>query len=119
MLFLPTFFTRSIQSTTERIIMYFSKVIAAAASCFAFVSAQYPTTRVVNQTTCGTNEYTYNGLSGYGFISPFARDRYGDTIGGIGSSAAIDKRTWFKWGNGSYTGILWAIPGQFHRNLIS
>lgn len=98
------------------ITMHFSSIITAATSCVALVSAQYPTTRVVNQTTCGGNQYTYNGLAGYGAVPATARDRFGDTIGGIGSSAAIDKRTWFKWGNGSYTGILWAIPGQSLMN---
>lgn len=72
-----------------------------------------PTAGVVNQTTCNGQEYAYQQLAGYGYVASDSRDRFGDTIGGIGSSIAIDRRTWFKWGNGTYMGILWALPGQY------
>ena len=70
------------------------------------------TAPVVNQTTCDGKQYTYQSLAGYGFIPSNARDKFGDTIGGIGSSAAIDRNTWKKTTNGSYTGILWALPDR-------
>ena len=71
-----------------------------------------PSSDYVNQTTCNGQIYTYNQLAGYGFIPSNARDKFGDTIGGIGSSIAIDKSTWRKRRNGSYTGILWALPDR-------
>ena len=70
------------------------------------------TAPVVNQTICDGKQYIYQSLAGYGFIPSNARDKFGDTIGGIGSSAAIDRRTWEKATNGSYTGILWALPDR-------
>lgn len=65
----------------------------------------------MNQTDCNGNTYTYQEMAGYGFIPSDARDKFGDTIGGIGSSIAIDKTTWAKHGH-SYTGILWALPDR-------
>ncbi|MCJ1378722.1 hypothetical protein MMC17_001821 [Xylographa soralifera] len=44
----------------------------------------------VTQTTCNSETYTYQQLAGYGFIPFNARDKYGDTIGGIGSAIALD-----------------------------
>lgn len=67
---------------------------------------------IVNQTTCDGKQYTYQSLAGYGFIPSNARDKYGDTIGGIGSSAAIDQKTWKKSKSGVYTGILYALPDR-------
>jgi len=67
---------------------------------------------VVNQTSCNGKQYSYHSLAGYGFIPSNARDKFGDTIGGIGSSAAIDRSSWKKTKNGSYTGILYAIPDR-------
>ncbi|KAF7717010.1 Uncharacterized protein PECH_003175 [Penicillium ucsense] len=56
---------------------------------------------VVNETTCGGHTYKYTGLAGYGFIPSDATDKFGDTIGGIGSSAAIDQWSWRKNTNGT------------------
>ena len=67
---------------------------------------------VVNQTTCDGKKFTYEALAGYGFIPSNARDKYGDTIGGIGSSIALDRASWKKAKSGSYTGILWALPDR-------
>ena len=66
----------------------------------------------VNETTCNGKTYTYQQLAGYGFIPSNARDEYGETIGGIGSSVALNKTAWKKLNNGSYTGILWALPDR-------
>ncbi|BCR87839.1 esterase-like/phytase family protein [Aspergillus chevalieri] len=67
---------------------------------------------VVNQTTCGGTTYTYNELAGYGFVPSNATDKYGDTLGGYGSSAAIDQSSWRKTGNGSYAGIVYTLPDR-------
>ncbi|KAL8772252.1 MAG: hypothetical protein Q9209_002464 [Squamulea sp. 1 TL-2023] len=67
---------------------------------------------VVNQTTCNGKQYIYEQLSGYGFIPSNARDSFGDTLGGFGSSIAIDLKTWRRLRNGTYTGTLYAIPDR-------
>ncbi|KAI4717773.1 outer membrane autotransporter [Aureobasidium sp. EXF-10727] len=71
----------------------------------------------VNTTTCGGNTYVYQELAGYGFVKSDARDKFGDTLGGLGSSIAIDQKSWKKCGgngkNGdSYKGVLWALPDR-------
>lgn len=66
---------------------------------------------VVNETDCDNRHYTYQQLAGYGFVPNNARDKYGDTLGGFGSAAAIDRKTWTK-NKGVYTGILWALPDR-------
>lgn len=66
---------------------------------------------VVNQTTCAGTTYKYTGLAGYGYIPSNATDKYGDTIGGIGSSVAIDQASWHK-KNGAYHGVAWALPDR-------
>ncbi|KAG9732330.1 3-phytase, partial [Aureobasidium melanogenum] len=67
---------------------------------------------VVNSTICGGQTYVYQELAGYGFVKSDARDKFGDTLGGIGSSIAIDQKTWKKMGPNSYQGILWALPDR-------
>ena len=66
----------------------------------------------VNQTNCNGNAFSYNSLAGYGNVPATARDKFGDSLGGYGSSIAIDQSTWKKLSNGSYTGTLWAIPDR-------
>lgn len=80
---------------------------------------------ITNQTTCDNEQYTYQELAGYGFVPSNATDKYGDTLGGYGSAIAIDRSSWELLENGSYTGLLWAIPdrgwyvetGAFSRNV--
>ena len=70
---------------------------------------------IVNQTTCAGKTYTYESLAGYGFIPSNARDKFGDTIGGIGSSIAIDRKSWKKSTSKTttkYTGTLYALPDR-------
>lgn len=66
----------------------------------------------VARTLCGGRNYTYEYLAGYGLIASNARDKYGDTIGGIGSAIAIDRQSWTKTGDGQYSGVLWALPDR-------
>jgi len=68
-------------------------------------------TSAVNTTTCNGETYIYQQMAGYGYIPSNARDKYGDTIGGIGSSIAIDRNTWIKLGN-TYKGLLYALPDR-------
>ena len=86
--------------------------LTVATSARNYKASKASSSTYVNQTTCNGETYTYEQLAGYGFIPSNARDKYGDTIGGIGSSIAIDKLSWKKLANGSYTGILWAIPDR-------
>ncbi|KAK0618783.1 putative secreted protein [Lasiodiplodia hormozganensis] len=74
-------------------------------------------TAAVNTTTCNGNTYTYRALAGYGSVSGSARDKFGDTLGGLGSSIAIEHGSWKRETNDSdgtelYTGILWALPDR-------
>ena len=86
--------------------------IALASLAFSLTGAAVPTASVVNQTTCNGQTYTYQQLAGYGFIPSDARDKFGDTIGGIGSSLALDRNTWKKTNGSSYTGTLWTLPDR-------
>lgn len=65
----------------------------------------------MNQTECDNRSYTYQQLAGYGFVPSDARDKFGDTLGGFGSSIAIDRKTWKK-NKGVYTAILWGLPDR-------
>lgn len=66
----------------------------------------------VNQISCGKNSYSYNALTGYGSVPSDAKDKFGDTLGGYGSSIAIDQSTWKRLSNGSYIGDLFAVPDR-------
>ncbi|RDW82050.1 hypothetical protein BP6252_03162 [Coleophoma cylindrospora] len=83
--------------------------LAAFACTIAVAVAQTP---FVNQTTCNSKTYTYQELAGYGLVPGTARDEFGDTIGGIGSSIALDRSQWKKLSNGSYTGVIWTLPDR-------
>lgn len=76
------------------------------------VAAAAAARNTVNQTTCGDTTYSYTGLAGYGFVPSNATDKYGDTLGGYGSSAAIDQSSWRKTGNDLYTGIFYTLPDR-------
>ncbi|KAG9246775.1 esterase-like activity of phytase-domain-containing protein [Calycina marina] len=77
-------------------------------------------TAYVNQTSkslhhfqpCNGKQYTYQELAGYGYVPSNARDEFGDTIGGMGSALALDRSQWKKLANGSYTGVVWALPDR-------
>lgn len=90
------------------ILMCFRKFIVAC--FFSLVAAG--NSSYANQITCNGNTYTYEKLAGYGLIPGNARDKFGDTIGGIGSSIAMDLKTWTRLSNGSYTGVLWTLPDR-------
>lgn len=68
--------------------------------------------KAVNKTVCNGRKYSYTELAGYGLVPPNARDKFGDTLGGFGSSIVLESKTWSKRKNGSYTGILWALPDR-------
>ncbi|KAF2133544.1 hypothetical protein P153DRAFT_420391 [Dothidotthia symphoricarpi CBS 119687] len=66
----------------------------------------------VNVTTCNGQTYMYEELAGYGKLASDARDKFGDTIGGIGSAIAVDKTTWKKVGTKAYQGIVYGLPDR-------
>lgn len=79
----------------------------------AAATTKRETTNAVNSTTCNGQFYAYTGLAGYGSISGNARDKYGDTIGGIGSAIALDQSSWTRSADGlTYQGLLWAMPDR-------
>jgi hypothetical protein len=51
-------------------------------------------------------------MAGYGFVPFDAIDSVGDTIGGMGSSAAIDANSWKRCGKNLYTGTLYGVPDR-------
>lgn len=71
------------------------------------------TASAVNTTTCNGQFYAYTQLAGYGYVSGSARDKFGDTIGGIGSAIALDPGSWaLSEDEATYTGLLWALPDR-------
>lgn len=68
----------------------------------------------VNVTTCNGKTYTYSALAGYGKLASDARDKFGDTIGGIGSAIALDKKSWKskKGKKEAYQGIVYGLPDR-------
>jgi hypothetical protein len=68
----------------------------------------------VNKTLCNGKTYTYEELAGWGLFASDARDKFGDTIGGIGSAIALDKSSWkrTKGDSEAYEGILYGLPDR-------
>ena len=66
----------------------------------------------VSETTCSGQRYSYYGLAAYGSIPSSATDRYGDTLGGFGSAISFDQSSWSKAQDGSYDGMIWAMPDR-------
>jgi hypothetical protein len=68
----------------------------------------------VNKTDCNGHSYVYEALAGWGTLPSDARDRFGDTIGGIGSAIALDNKSWKKapGKQEAYQGILWGLPDR-------
>ncbi|KAI1750757.1 esterase-like activity of phytase-domain-containing protein [Xylaria castorea] len=88
--------------------------VLLAATFVAYASGATLENRVtgVNSTTCNGKSYVYDELAGYGFVPSNAVDKFGDTLGGLGSSLHLDQSRWKKHWNGSYTGILWSLPDR-------
>ena len=87
------------------------------ATLLASLAASSPAPRAaanaVNTTVVNGKSFVYEALAGYGFTADNARDKFGDTAGGIGSSAAIDLKSWkLDSKTGVYTGILWGLPDR-------
>ncbi|KAF2712392.1 hypothetical protein K504DRAFT_426626 [Pleomassaria siparia CBS 279.74] len=84
----------------------------------SLVAAAKPTkaaaTTPVSQTTCNGQVYTYQELAGYGLLPGDSRDKLGDTVGGIGSAIALDKKSWKKKSGDkeAYEGILYGLPDR-------
>ncbi|KAK3723016.1 hypothetical protein LTR37_002162 [Vermiconidia calcicola] len=65
----------------------------------------------VKCTTCNGETYMYEELAGYGYLPSNGRDETGDTLGGIGSSIAMDIKSWRKEGK-SYKGLMYCLPDR-------
>jgi|TARA_R110002003_G_scaffold113_1_gene9816 hypothetical protein len=70
----------------------------------------------VNVTTCNGKRYVYSELAGFGKLPADFRDKYGDTLGGIGSAIFLDKKScsWKKGKGkkGSYEGVIYGLPDR-------
>ncbi|KAF2687086.1 hypothetical protein K458DRAFT_415357 [Lentithecium fluviatile CBS 122367] len=68
----------------------------------------------INVTTCNGKTYVYEELAGWGILASDARDKFGDTIGGIGSAIALDKKSWKKkkGDKEGYDAILYGLPDR-------
>jgi hypothetical protein len=68
----------------------------------------------VNVTTCNGQKYVYQELAGWGILAGDSRDKFGDTIGGIGSAIALEKKSWKKKkGDGEgYEAVLYGLPDR-------
>jgi hypothetical protein len=87
-----------------------------AALCLPLLGHAAPSKRSqstppVSETQCGGKTYIYNELAGFGSLPSDARDKFGDTLAGIGSSVAVDKKSWKKHGN-SFQGLAYALPDR-------
>jgi hypothetical protein len=93
---------------------YHFTIVALAASVVATPTTAKNTTVVapVTNTTCNGKSYIYQNLAGYGYVPYNTVDSKKDTIGGIGSSASIEKKSWKKTGKDKYSGLLWGLPGK-------
>lgn len=95
-----------------RFLLYTSFAMKSTWALALFATAATAAEHVVNKATCAGTTYKYTGLAGYGFIPSNATDKYGDTIGGIGSSIAIEQSSWHKNAQGNYHGTVYALPDR-------
>ncbi|OTA90465.1 hypothetical protein M434DRAFT_397999 [Hypoxylon sp. CO27-5] len=70
------------------------------------------TSSAVNKTICNGIDYEYEELAGYGYVVSDAVDKFGDTLGGLGSSIHLEQGAWKNLDNGSYSGVLWSLPDR-------
>ncbi|KAI1073390.1 esterase-like activity of phytase-domain-containing protein [Whalleya microplaca] len=87
-------------------------VLATSAIGVSARAREHSTSASVNSTTCIGESYVYEELSGYGYVVSDAIDKFGDTLGGLGSSLHLDRAAWKKLDNGSYSGVLWSLPDR-------
>lgn len=87
-------------------------LLSALVAGLAVASPTRRADSAVNTTTCNGQTFVYQTLAGYGFTPSDEVDKFGDTAGGLGSSAVIDQRSWKVDGDGVYTGILWTLPDR-------
>src|SRR3984957_5412263 len=67
---------------------------------------------MVGSVICNGKTYSHHGLVGYGLIPSDARAKFGDTLGGLGSSVAIEQPTWERSVDGTYKGVAWCLPDR-------
>jgi hypothetical protein len=82
------------------------------ASLFSFACAGKICIPPIADVTIKGDEYKYLSLVGKGAFPSDGRDKYGDTAGGWGSAIAADLKTWKKRNDGSYEGIVYAVPDR-------
>lgn len=97
--------------TTTRLLLQAAGAVATSTAYKQRIVAPAPA--AVNTTTCNGQFYAYTQLAGYGALSGNARDKFGDTVGGIGSAIALQPGSWAVSDDGAvYTGVLWGMPDR-------
>ncbi|HWC64259.1 MAG TPA: esterase-like activity of phytase family protein, partial [Rhizomicrobium sp.] len=82
--------------------------LAGTALSFAFLAEP----AMANSVTFEGSTFTSQGLVGVARVPSNARDKYGETLGGIGSAMAVIPNSWKKNKDGSYSGILVGVPDR-------
>lgn len=88
--------------------LHYSLSLTTVLSLVAATSCAPPLSKV----TIGGDTFKYIELVGKAFFPSDARDKFGDTAGGWGSAIAADVKSWKKKKDGSYEGILYAVPDR-------
>ena len=91
---------------------FVAATVAAPNAASAVAYDEKATVSISSQIDCNGKTYTYHQLAGYGLVPSRSRDKFGDTLGGFGSSIAIDSTSWKKAGTNSYSGTLWGLPDR-------
>lgn len=85
--------------------------LCLSGSALAAPSKRADSAPTVFATSCEGKNYVYNELSGFGTLASDARDKFGDTLAGLGSSIVVDKTSWKKNGD-TWSGLLYALPDR-------
>jgi len=83
--------------------------LAASAAISLFLSSGVASAQSV---TFEGSTFVNKGLVGVARVPSNAVDQFGETLGGFGSSMAMDLSTWHKKHNGSYAGTLYMLPDR-------
>jgi len=90
---------------------------AACAVSAALLLAAIDGTASAQPVTFEGKTYVNKGLVGVGRVPSNAKDQLGETLGGLGSSIALDLASWTKNSNGSYSGVLYMLPDRGWNTL--
>ncbi|WP_395665262.1 esterase-like activity of phytase family protein [Methylocella sp.] len=87
------------------------KAGACAGAAFLFLALQGAASAGSSVVFQGQT-FVNKGLVGVGRVASNALDQYNETLGGFGSSMALDLSAWKKGADGAYTGVVWMQPDR-------